>query len=98
MTKCTQESFEFPARKRRVVEADLQGGDITPGGGVSQLRQADRHVGLCAAAALDDPRRRAGCAHEALSHYGKTSTFKAPALNVCRLAPGMAHKMTVFCD
>jgi len=69
MTKCTQESFEFPGFKRRVVEADFQGGDITSDGGVLLLRQADRRVGLCAAvaAALDDPRRRASCAHEALS-------------------------------
>jgi hypothetical protein len=66
VTNCTQESFAFPGCKRRAVEADFKGGDITSDGGVLLLRQADRHLGLCAAVAavLDDPRRRANCAHD----------------------------------
>ena len=69
MTNCTQESFAFPGCKRRAVEANFQGGDITSDGGVLLLRQVDRRLGLCTgvAAALDDPRRRASCAHDGVS-------------------------------
>ncbi len=69
MTNCTQQSFLFPACKRRVVEASFDGGDITSDGGVLLLRQVDRYLGLCTAvsAALDDPRRRASCAHDTLA-------------------------------
>ena len=69
MTECTQKSFEFPVCKRRVVEANFQGGDITSDGGVLLLRQADRNLGLCTAVAavLNDPRRHASCVHDGLS-------------------------------
>lgn len=57
VTKCTPESFQFPAVNRRVVEANFGGGDITSDGGVLLLRQADQRLGLCRAiaAVLDDP-------------------------------------------
>ncbi len=60
MTEGTQERFEFPACKQRVVEANFQSGDITSDGGVLLLRQADRPRGLSAALAraLVDPRRQ----------------------------------------
>ena len=66
MTECTQESFDFPACKRRRVEARFDGGDITSDAGVLLLQQADRRLGLSAAVAkvLHDPRRRASCAHD----------------------------------
>ena len=66
MTECTQESFAFPACKRRQVEARFDGGDITSDGGVLLLRQADRALGLseAVARALGDPRRRASCTHD----------------------------------
>lgn len=69
MTNCTQESFAFPGCKRRAVEANFKGGDITSDGGVLLLRQVDRQLGLCAAVAtvLEDPRRRASCVHDAQS-------------------------------
>ena len=69
MTEFTQESFGFPACRRRRVEARFDGGDITSDGGALLLRQADRRVGLSEAVArvLDDPRRRASCAHSLLS-------------------------------
>lgn len=69
MTECTQQSFTFPACKRRAVEASFEGGDITSDGGVLLLRQADCHMDLCAevAAALEDPRRRASCIHDGQS-------------------------------
>ena len=46
MTNCTQESFEFPVCKRRRVEANFQGGNITSDGGVLLLQQIDRRLGL----------------------------------------------------
>ena len=46
MTNCTQESFEFQACKRRIVETNFQGGDITSDGGVLLLQQVDRQLGL----------------------------------------------------
>jgi hypothetical protein len=60
VTECTQESFEFPACKRRVVEANFEGGNITSNGGVLLLRQVDRLLGLSEAIAgiLEDPRRK----------------------------------------
>ena len=44
MTNCTQESFEFPVLKRRIVEANFEGGDITSDGGVLLLQQVDRRL------------------------------------------------------
>ena len=38
VTECTQESFDFPACKRRKVEASFEGGDITSDGGVLLLQ------------------------------------------------------------
>ena len=69
MTNCTQESFQFPALNRRIVEANFKGGDITSDGGVLLLQQVDRRLGLCEAVAptLDDPRRQASCEHNTLS-------------------------------
>jgi hypothetical protein len=69
VTECTQESFEFPVCKRRIVEANFQGGDITSDGGVLLLRQADHLLGLSAAVArvLADPRRQASVEHDGLS-------------------------------
>jgi len=66
VTECTQESFDFPACKRRRIEARFNGGDITSDGGVLLLRQADHQLGLSTAVAkaLDDPRRRASCTHD----------------------------------
>ncbi|MDA1326798.1 MAG: IS1380 family transposase [Proteobacteria bacterium] len=48
MTDCTSLSFEFPACRKRRVEGDFSGGDITSNGGVLLLRQADRLLGLTA--------------------------------------------------
>jgi len=69
VTKCTQQSFAFPACKRRAVSANFEGGDITSDGGVLLLRQVDRHLDLCAAVAtaLEETRRRASCTHDAAS-------------------------------
>ena len=69
MTKCTLKSFAFPPCKRRVVETNFQGGDITSNGGILLLRQVDRQLGLSTAVdtALKDQRRKASCLHNSLS-------------------------------
>jgi hypothetical protein len=69
MTKCTQESFNFPDVKGRVVEVNFQGGDITSDGGVMLLREVDRTIGLSKAVTqvLKDSRRQASCKHDGLS-------------------------------
>lgn len=65
MTKCYQSSFEFPSVKRRKVEANFSGGDITSNAGIPLLAQVDRAMGLTrsVARALQDPRRKASCDH-----------------------------------
>ena len=69
MTNCTQESFQFPVLKRRIVEVNFQGGDISSDGGVLLLQQVDRRLGLSEALAhtLNDPRRQASVEHNSLS-------------------------------
>ncbi len=68
MTDCTQLSWKFPACRRRRVEADFAGGDITSNGGVLLLRAADRYLGLTAAVArgLVDPRHGPRVRHSLL--------------------------------
>jgi len=69
VTECTQESFAFPPCKRRRVEAQFDGGDITSDGGVLLLQQVDQRLGLGRAIAgvIGDPRRQASCQHDLLS-------------------------------
>jgi hypothetical protein len=69
VTKCTQESFNFPDVKKRTVEVNFQGGDITSDGGVMLLRQVDKRIGLskAVAQALEDNRRQASCKHDSLA-------------------------------
>ncbi|WXG52737.1 MAG: transposase [Candidatus Sedimenticola sp. (ex Thyasira tokunagai)] len=58
MTNCNQTVLEFPVLKRRKVQAEFSGGDITSDGGVLLLRQIDRRLGLMKAvdAVIPDPR------------------------------------------
>lgn len=65
MTKCYQSSLPFPSVKRRKVEADFSGGDITSNGGIPLLAQVDTQMGLTrsVARALADTRRKASCDH-----------------------------------
>lgn len=65
MTECYPNPIRFSPVKRRQVEADFSGGDITSNGGVQLLSQVDRRLGLTrsVARALDDGRRQASCDH-----------------------------------
>lgn len=69
MTKCYQTLLPFSSVKRRRVEADFTGGDITSNSGVLLLAQADKRLGLTAAIAkvLTDNRRQSNCTHSLLS-------------------------------
>lgn len=55
MTKCYQTAFQFSSVKRRRVEADFQGGDITSNEGVILLSEADNRLGLYLNVARDKP-------------------------------------------
>ena len=51
MTNCTSQTIEFPACRKRRVEARFDGGHVTSNGGALLLRQADRRLGLSEAVA-----------------------------------------------
>lgn len=69
MTNCTQAVFEFPVLKRRKVQAEFSGGDITSDGGSLLLRQIDRRLGLMKSidAMIPDPRNPDYITHTQLS-------------------------------
>ncbi len=46
MTKCNTSSIPFTTRKRRLVEANFSGGDITSDGGSLLLREIDYQLEL----------------------------------------------------
>ncbi len=58
MSNCTQAAFDFPPVKRRRVQAQFSGGEVTSDGGVMLLRQADQLTGLMEAIdrVIPDPR------------------------------------------
>ena len=66
MPKCTADSLTFGRLKRRVIEANFQGGALSSDGGLMLLREVDRKTGLSAAvaAALHDPRNVDFIVHE----------------------------------
>ncbi len=65
MTNGTLERIEFPTCRKRVVEADFAGGEVTSNGGLLLLREVDRRLGLSASVArgLEDQRRRGKVRH-----------------------------------
>jgi len=58
VTECTATPLPFASLKRRRLEADFSGGDLTTDAGALLLRQADRRLGLLDALdrAIPDPR------------------------------------------
>ena len=69
MTECNQAAFDFPPVKRRRVQAEFSGGEVTSDGGVMLLRQADRCTGLMEAVdrVIADPRDPKLITHSQLS-------------------------------
>jgi len=69
VTNCTQAVFDFPVLKRRKVQAEFSGGEITSDGGALLLRQIDRRLGLMKAidAVIPDPRNPDYITHTQLS-------------------------------
>jgi hypothetical protein len=69
MTKCTTSQISFTTCKRRLVQADFSGGDITSDGGIVLLREMDRRLNLTSsiAAILEDGRERKKVLHDHLS-------------------------------
>ena len=66
MTDCNPNTLDFPSCKRRKVEADFSGGDVTSDGGSLLLGLADDRLGLIrnVARLIDDQRRKASCVHD----------------------------------
>jgi hypothetical protein len=69
VTDCTQGVWEFPACRKRRVQAEFSGGEISSDGGVLLLRQADQRLGLLEAASgvLEDARDPARITHDLVS-------------------------------
>ncbi len=65
MTEYYQNSPEFPRVKRRKVEVNFEGGEVTSNGGVLLLQSVDRKIGLTKALdrAIQDPRVQGRCEH-----------------------------------
>ena len=63
MTKCYQTPLQFSSVKRRQVEADFSGGDISSNAGILLLAEADKKLDLCrrVARALGDNRVTGRC-------------------------------------
>ena len=66
MTDCTSKQIEFEPFKRRRVEANFDGGDVSSDGGLLLLRKLERRLGLIDAVtrALADPRDPERIKHE----------------------------------
>lgn len=69
MTNCTQECFDFPPLKRRKIQAEFSGGNITSDGGVLLLRDIDERLGLMTSVnrVLNDPRHPDRVTHQQLT-------------------------------
>ncbi len=69
MANCSVQKALFPGFKRRRIEAEFTGGDMTSDGGVWLLRQVDHLLGLSEAVSkvLRDTRRQASGVHDGLS-------------------------------
>ena len=65
MTEGYQSSLEFPRVKRRKIEVNFEGGEVTSDGGMLLLRSVDRQIGLTKALdrAIEDPRVQGRCEH-----------------------------------
>ena len=69
MTKCTPNKLKFPALKRRKIDVEFSGGDITSDGGALLLRQIDKRLRLTKdiASAIPDTRNQSYVDHSQIS-------------------------------
>ena len=69
MTNCNPNTLQFPPLKRRKIQAEFSGGDITSDAGVMLLRQIDHRLGLLQSVnqQLPDPRDPQRITHSQLS-------------------------------
>ena len=58
MTNCTTHTISFPPCRKRPIEVDFGGGDVSSNAGVLLLREADRRLGLTKAVSLKLPDER----------------------------------------
>ena len=65
MTNGTPESLSFPACRKRLVESDFAGGEVTSNGGALLLRDVERRLDLTASVArgLEDRRQQGKVRH-----------------------------------
>jgi len=69
MTNCTASKIEFLPLKRKKIEAEFSGGDITSDAGALLLREVDNKLGLLNAVdkEINDPRNKSHITHSQLS-------------------------------
>ena len=69
VTKCYRNAIRFSPSKKRRVEAEFTGAEVTSNGGAPLLAEADRRLGLtrAVAKAIGDDRRRRSVVHSTLS-------------------------------
>jgi hypothetical protein len=68
-TECNQIIFNFPSCKKKKVQAEFSGGNVTSDGGVLLIREADRKTNLMQSVSkiLQDSRQKNKCDHSFLS-------------------------------
>lgn len=64
MTVCTTKTIEITRCKRRKVQANFNGGEITSDAGALLLKQADKMIGLTKRIAINDPRCKGKIEHD----------------------------------
>ena len=64
MTLCTTKTIKITRGKRRKVQLNFNGGEITSDTGAILVKQADKMTGLTNRIAINDPRRKGRIEHE----------------------------------
>lgn len=94
MTDCYQQTLRFPSVKRRKVEAQFSGGDVTSDGGLLLLRQVDRRLGLTEKLAAVLPEARAA---EKIEH-GQKSLLRQRIYSLCAGYEDLNDQLTLRHD
>lgn len=81
MANCTAHAIEFAPLKRRVLEVNFGGGNVSRDGGLVLLRELDRRLSLTkrVVAVLDDPRDPDRITHSLLDLVRQPETCSANA-------------------